>query len=108
MARWRSSVLTPDGYVDHDAYEDARTRLRVVADCHCGGVMRPLPPEVVGKIRWYTALCEACQADLPAPNGRTPRVIRARKTTPPPPRRARRQQLHDLVDPRRPGEREAV
>jgi hypothetical protein len=99
---WRAQLLT-DGVIDHDAWEAARTGFVTVAFCPvCGGAMRAERPELVRRVRWYTAVCSGCGHEITAPNGRV-RVPRQTSA-----------EVHggggllaDHVDTRRPGERDA-
>lgn len=110
MGGWRDVVLT-DGVIDPVLFAAAADRFMVVASCSCGGVMRPLPVETVNGVAWYGARCENCAGELQAPNGKTRR-------TPPLPRTRRRSKRElvtvgtpqfpsDLINTRRPGERDA-
>jgi hypothetical protein len=98
---WRDALLV-EGFIDDDAWQRARAGFVTVAICRCGGAMRAEPVEVVQRVRWYTAICTTCGAELTAPNGRV--------------RVPRQTEAHhgggglkaDQVDTRRPGEREGV
>jgi hypothetical protein len=100
---WRAALLD-DGLIDDDAWERARAGFVTVAECRCGGAMRAEPVEVVGRIRWYTAICTTCSGELTAPNGR----VRPPREPIPAAHHAGGGLRADLVDPRRPGESDAV